>query len=369
MLKIFLILIGLSLISLGFNSSVFSQGTSTEAPQNLSSLSVVLDLERASNMDILLLRNGDQLTGTILNETFNIRTSYSQLHFNNKTIAGIDLEGGTNNIESIITVNNNKFSGFLDDAIFVFKLQTGPTIKIRREKILKAIFRVRESERQGIPQRRFIILKNGDFFSGKIQNGNLIISTTYAELPVTIDDADSIRLIGNDNPLTKVKMLNGDMLQGVLKTEDINISLDVGPNIQIYKDKIDIIYCRKGYVPNIDTTSNKRTAVSSNISADMVLKSTINPANKAKPAYFPHKKHQDFLTCNECHHGKDSSDKKLAYTHGMKIEKCEFCHNKNAGMSKKLFTFKLAAHASCKACHKSKRKELSKCTVCHQKNL
>ena len=74
MLKIFSILIGLSLISLGFNSSVFSQGTSTEAPQNLSSLSVVLDLERASNMDILLLRNGDQLTGTILNETFNIRT-------------------------------------------------------------------------------------------------------------------------------------------------------------------------------------------------------------------------------------------------------------------------------------------------------
>jgi len=40
-------------------------------------------------------------------------------------------------------------------------------LKIRREKILKAIFRVRESERQGIPQRRFIILKNGDFLAEK----------------------------------------------------------------------------------------------------------------------------------------------------------------------------------------------------------
>lgn len=221
----------------------------TEEPAEDTRLGVVLDLERPSNTDILMLRNGDKLTGTILNEGFSIRTSYAKFKFNNRMIAGVDLEGGANNIEAIVTVNNNRFSGFIDDPVFVFKLQTGPQIEVRREKVLKAIFRVREAERQGIPQRQFVVLKNGDYFSGRIVTDKLTIATTYAKVPLDLANAESVRLIGGDNPLTKVFMRNKDMLQGVLETEDIEIDLDVGPKVSIYKDRIDIMFCTDGYVP------------------------------------------------------------------------------------------------------------------------
>ncbi|MBN2313384.1 MAG: hypothetical protein JXM79_05605 [Sedimentisphaerales bacterium] len=214
-------------------------------------LGVVLDLERPSSTDILLLRNGDKLTGTVLNESFSIRTSYAQLKFNNRMIAGIDLEGGANNIESIITVNNNRFSGFIDDPVFVFKLQTGPQIEVRREKVLKAIFRVREAERQGIPQRQFLILKNGDYFSGRVLNNELTVSTTYAKVPIKLSNAESVTMIGENNPLTKIDQKNGDIIQGVLETEDIDCELDVGTTVKIYQDRIDVIYCQEGFIPNI----------------------------------------------------------------------------------------------------------------------
>jgi len=216
-------------------------------------LGVVLDLERPSNTDILLLRNGDKLTGTVLNESFSIRTSYAKLEFNNRMIAGIDLEGGANNIESIITVNNNRFSGFIDDPVFVFKLQRGTQIEVRREKCLKVIFRVRDAERRGIPQRQFLVLKNGDYFSGHIQNDELVVSTTYAKVPVKLGEAESITLIGGQNPLTKVVLRNSDQLQGVLETEDIEVQLDVGTDVSIYKDRIDVIYCREGFIPDLAT--------------------------------------------------------------------------------------------------------------------
>jgi hypothetical protein len=214
-------------------------------------LGVVLDLERPSSTDILLLRNGDKLTGTVLNDSFSIRTSYAQLKFNNRMIAGIDLEGGANNIESIITVNNNRFSGFIDDPVFVFKLQTGPQIEVRREKVLKAIFRVREAERQGIPQRQFLILKNGDYFSGKILNDELTVSTTYAKVPINLSNAESITMIGENNPLTKIVQRNGDILQGVLETEDIEVALDVGTQVKVFQDRFDVLYCREGFVPDM----------------------------------------------------------------------------------------------------------------------
>ena len=109
--------------------------------------------------------------------------------------------------------------------------------------------------------------------------------------------------------------------------------------------------------------------------AEMTLESTIDKAKKAKPALFPHEKHQKTMTCGDCHHGKDADGKKVDYVEGQEIQKCESCHNKAAGMPKKLTTFKEAAHASCKACHKAKDKELgtpkdkalAKCTVCHPK--
>jgi hypothetical protein len=100
--------------------------------------------------------------------------------------------------------------------------------------------------------------------------------------------------------------------------------------------------------------------------ADMTLESTIDKATKAKPAIFPHAKHQETLKCGDCHHGKDADGKKTAYTEGMAIAKCESCHNKAAGMPKKLETFKAAAHANCKGCHKEQgKKELTKCKACH----
>ena len=101
--------------------------------------------------------------------------------------------------------------------------------------------------------------------------------------------------------------------------------------------------------------------------AEMTLKSTVDPAKKAKAAVFPHAKHQEKLKCGECHHSKGADGKQVAYVEGQKIEKCESCHNKAAGMPKKINTFKNAAHVNCKGCHKAKDKKLAKCTVCHPK--
>lgn len=244
-------------VAIMVQSFVYAQETPSKVDEEIgntknSEVSVVLDLERPSNTDIVLLRNGDKLTGTVLNESFSIRTSYTSLKFNNRIIAGIDLEGGANNIEAIVAVNNNRFSGFIDDPVIVFKLQTGPKIEVRREKVLKVIFRVREAERKGIPQNQFVVLKNGDFFSGKVLNSNLMISTTYAKVPLNLNDAESVTMIGGDSPLTKVLMRNGDVIQGVLETEDIKVDLDIADEISIYQDRIGVLYCKEGYIPDLD---------------------------------------------------------------------------------------------------------------------
>lgn len=101
--------------------------------------------------------------------------------------------------------------------------------------------------------------------------------------------------------------------------------------------------------------------------ADITLESTIDKGTKPKPAVFPHAKHQEKLKCADCHHA-GAVGKQTPYAEGMKIEKCESCHNKAAGMPKGIETFKNAAHKNCKSCHKETGdKALTKCTACHPK--
>lgn len=107
---------------------------------------------------------------------------------------------------------------------------------------------------------------------------------------------------------------------------------------------------------------------------EMTLQTT--GSAKPKPAFFPHKAHQDKFACAECHHTM-ADGKQVPYTEGMEIGKCESCHNseklagKMAG-KEKLDTFKGAAHTNCLGCHKEEaakdeaKKDLKSCKTCHR---
>ena len=107
---------------------------------------------------------------------------------------------------------------------------------------------------------------------------------------------------------------------------------------------------------------------------EIILRSTVDPAKKAKLAFFPHSLHQDNFECGKCHHTKGDDGKQVAYSEEMQIQKCETCHNKASAMVAKLSTFKNAAHQLCKGCHTERKKEgkktgPTKCNGCHRKDL
>ena len=117
----------------------------------------------------------------------------------------------------------------------------------------------------------------------------------------------------------------------------------------------------KQYVPN----ENARSPLSSNGPAEMILKTS----QARKPAYFPHKTHQDKYTCGRCHHGKDSSGRLVKYTAKTDVYKCAACHNTDMA-NEELNSFKLIGHKLCRDCHRKNQDITSaKCSTCHRKNL
>jgi len=210
----------------------------------------VFDTERLENADMLLLKNGDRLTGTVMNESFSIRTSYTYMEIESKYIAGIDMEGGANNTGLIITVNNNRFSGVLDSSFINFKLMDGPELDISSDKVVRIIFKQNPQETNGMKSIQFTHLKNGDYFSGEIIAHNVELSTIYAIVLLDLAKIESLTFVGDTNILTTVKMVNGDTLQGILQTDDLEFKLDVGLVIRVDQRWIDRVFFNEGYIPD-----------------------------------------------------------------------------------------------------------------------
>ena len=92
-------------------------------------------------------------------------------------------------------------------------------------------------------------------------------------------------------------------------------------------------------------------------------------SEKPKPALFPHAKHQEKITCGECHHYEDAGAQVACTDDTLdKISKCVTCHNAEF-KNEKLRTWKDIGHGNCKACHKKMKEDgaPTKCSACHPK--
>ena len=211
----------------------------------------VFDVERLGDTDIVLLSNGDRLTGQVLTGKFAIRTQYASLEFDRDRVAGIALGSEEGRANALVTINRNRFSGIVESESIAFRMRSGPRIDINASTIRYIVFGVQSAAPRGIARSRFLVLHNGDFFSGRIANQELDLVTTYATVPVSVADVESVTMAGPEDPLTTVVLQNGDTLRGILQTEDISVDLDIGGQVELHRDRIAVLYGVEGFVPEL----------------------------------------------------------------------------------------------------------------------
>lgn len=96
---------------------------------------VSLSPVQASTYDTITLKNGDTLTGKIKNEQFTIKTSYADLTFQRDKIDKMDFEGAGANVDTLILRVGDKMSGTLLSETITITLHGGQDSEIAKDKI------------------------------------------------------------------------------------------------------------------------------------------------------------------------------------------------------------------------------------------
>jgi len=239
-------LIGLLIASFGTSPVWASGGEEVRSARGQTNIQVVLDIPRREEADVLIPRNGHWLYGKILNEAVLLHTAYGPVKIATKNIAGLGLHGGTT---SVVTVNNNRLSGFLDEGEFRLRTTDGTEVALEQGQVSKILFRIRDDERTDIPAGRFLLLRNGDFLTGELADTQLILLEGSTETLISPDLLESLTLLDKGRPRARAQLRDRRSLDGDLVTEVIGLTLDLGPEVRIDQDDLLALYGRRGYAP------------------------------------------------------------------------------------------------------------------------
>ncbi len=214
---VYLLLFCLSLLASTVDKNAVKQGSTID--QNVVS-------------DYILLKNGDKLAGTIMNDKFTLITFYSEIEIPREYIAEINLEKE----KALVDMRERgHLSGFVTKEEVLLKLSDGIEVTLRIEDIRKIGFKSTDKTTQGNWQT--IYIQNGDYFKGNVTNEDLQIRTTYGRVPINLEMMRRIDFYNIDG-IAAVELLDGGVVHGIVEPDEIDIVLSIGPSIQVYKNRI-----------------------------------------------------------------------------------------------------------------------------------
>ena len=85
--------------------------------------------------DTVLMKNGDVISGKLVNENFTIKTSYASISIKTNDISRIVIEGGGANLDMVTLLTGDRLSGMLENEQIVVRLPAGAEITMERDKI------------------------------------------------------------------------------------------------------------------------------------------------------------------------------------------------------------------------------------------
>lgn len=87
------------------------------------------------SVDRIVLRNGDVLTGKIINETIKIKTSYAELSVATEEIANIQIETSATKTDEVRLLVGDRLSGIITDEEIKIELKAGGETSIKKSDI------------------------------------------------------------------------------------------------------------------------------------------------------------------------------------------------------------------------------------------
>jgi hypothetical protein len=191
----------------------------------------------AQQRDKIFLKDGQILTGTLVNPDFQFNTMYGNVKVPNWAAQKIERINET--IDVLHTVNSEVITGYLGNDFLRLQIANGPVVEARKELIQRIVFAPRGTQR--LQMKDYFTMKNGDVFYGVVLDASFQFTTSYGVVNTAFA---SLLKLEDVNGQTRMYLSDGNTMMGYLASDFINIRTNYGFDMKLPRSSIRLVQMR-----------------------------------------------------------------------------------------------------------------------------
>ena len=193
-----------------------------------------IELPRHDDHDLAVLRNGDELLGTIRNDRIVVETFYGKLDLPAARILGLNVPTASDPHVQVVLADGQVVAGRFLNAPLTFKLTNGSEMALPLTKLQTASFRVSPEKPDRIAVKRPVaVLRSGQRLFFRRDDVDYTFHTEYGTVKLNPDHLRDILMDTPSGGLHRATFRNGSVLSGLLTTDSLRVALDLGPTLEI----------------------------------------------------------------------------------------------------------------------------------------
>jgi len=193
-----------------------------------------LELPRNEEHDLIVRRGGNELLGTLLNENYVVETLYGKLTLPAVRVMGLSAPRGAGDRIRLGLVDGQVIVGKLASGPIRLKLADGNEMTMSTDKIDTAAYRVSPKRPEEVAFRKaMVVMRGGQQLFFKPDDVDWSFHTQYGRVKLKPGDLRTVMLDTPDGGLHRAIFKNDSVISGLLVTEKLSVTLDLGPKLAV----------------------------------------------------------------------------------------------------------------------------------------
>jgi hypothetical protein len=195
---------------------------------NLSNYQAIGDREllRGDLFDVVELRGGDQIKGTITPKAYKLTTFYGTIELPAERVVGMFSVGQVRPRQLLVTVDGEVFGGTLDVQTIGMQLSSGQTTQIPLTQISRFGYRKRSGEAEEWTfDRPMVSLRSGERMLVSLPTTPIDVVTQYGALKLKPESIAAIDFQPEDRAIPEVLLSDGSRFTGLATADHFELQL------------------------------------------------------------------------------------------------------------------------------------------------
>lgn len=237
------------------------------------------ELLRGETLDVIELKSGDQLRGTIKQAAYRLQTFYGPVDVPVDRVIGMINIGEFRPRQLVVTRDGEVFGGYLQDQKMPLELSSGQVTEIPVAQVSRMGYRKKANEpEEWTFNKPMVLMRTGDRIGIKMPAGEVEVVTRYGRLKLRPDAVAAVNFQSEEHGVHDIFLTDGSKFAGLIAAEAFEMTLATeGPEQKVKFPASSI--GRLQLAPSPEEASKEEQAVVALANEDQLVGSLVGKLN------------------------------------------------------------------------------------------